>query len=107
MASLKLAPRPADQGTLLRFDARIKPLIPLIFAVVLAASVWPGVVLTESMIASFFPTSTAWRYTWWWYMPLTLPFAPWAFWSALKRSRASIHDSAHRAIAKIAGELGK
>lgn len=90
----------------LRFETRLRPLMPMGFALVLAASVWPGVVLTESMIASFFPSSSAWKWTWWWYIPLTLPFCPWVFWSAVKKSRATVHDSAHQVIAKIAAELG-
>lgn len=90
----------------LRFETRLRPLMPMGFALVLAASVWPGVVLTESMIASFFPSSGFWKWTWWWYIPLTLPFCPWVFWSAVKKSRATVHDSAHQVIAKIASELG-
>lgn len=95
---------PAGDRTRLRFRPRFKPLIPWVYIIILITSIWPGVVLTEGLVASLIPGS-AWQYTWWWYMPLTAPFTPWVFWSALKKSRASVHDSAHRAIEKIAAEL--
>ncbi len=94
-----------DGATSLLFETRLRPLMPWVFAVVLVLTVWPGVILTESLVATMIPGS-AWRYTWWWYIPLSAPFVPWMFWNALKRSRASIHDSAHSAIDRIAAEIG-
>jgi hypothetical protein len=99
-------PLGGDGQTVLRFSARLKPLMPIIAAAIFLATIWPGVMLTESLIASFFPTSSAWQYTWWWYMPLSVPFVPWAYWVALKRSRASVRESALEVIGKIAKEVG-
>lgn len=87
------------------FAARIKPLWPWVFAVVMVLSVWPGVLLAESLVASYFGATAA-SWTWWWYMPLTAPTTPWAIWWSVKRSRALIHDDAHRVVRKLAGELG-
>ncbi|MGD9689194.1 MAG: hypothetical protein AB7K52_00405 [Phycisphaerales bacterium] len=94
----------AGAQTRVMFRASVLPRMPIIFAVVLAATVWPGVVLTESMIASFFPGSSAWQWTWWWYIPLTLPFAPWAFWVAWSRSQSAVRSSALEVVTRIAAE---
>lgn len=92
--------------TRLSLRARVNPRGPVIFGLVLAASIWPGVVLTESMIASFFPNSSAWEWTWWWYLPLTVPCCPWAYWVAWKRSQRSVAESAREAAERIARILG-
>lgn len=91
----------AGLGCTLRPDVRLKPLMPAVFAAVLILSIWPGVVLTESLVASFIP-GDFWKWTWWWYLPLTIPTAPWAMWVALKRSRASVDASAREQLAKVA-----
>jgi hypothetical protein len=93
----------AGEGVL-RFTTRLKPAWPVGFAVVLVLSVWPGVVLTESLIASLIPGSF-WKWTWWWYVPLTVVSSPWAMWAAVKMSRAGVRAEAEATIAKIAGEI--
>ncbi|MCW5764505.1 MAG: hypothetical protein KIT68_00850 [Phycisphaeraceae bacterium] len=96
-----------DGGTVLSFRAHMKPLMPWVVAVVLVLTVWPGVVVTESMLASMFPTwDWLWGTTWYWYLALTAPFVPWVLWRSVSRSRAVIHDSAHKAVASVAKELG-
>jgi hypothetical protein len=93
--------------TVVRFSTRLKPKMPAIFLAILIVSVWPGVVLTESMLASLLPGwGWLWRTTWYWYLPLTVPFVPWLMWSTLKRSRAAVHASALEQVGKIATELG-
>lgn len=89
----------------LSFAARLKPLVPWLFSVFMVLSVWPGVLLAESLIATYFGSVAA-SWTWWWYMPLTAPATPWAIWWAIKRSRALVHDDAHRVVAKLATDLG-
>ncbi len=93
--------------TVVRFSTRLKPKMPAIFLAILIVTVWPGVVLTESMLASLLPGwGWLWRTTWYWYLPLTVPFVPWLMWSTLKRSRAAVHASALEQVGKIATELG-
>lgn len=94
----------ADPGTSLSFRTRLKPLWVWGFAVALVLSIWPGVVLTESLVASVIPGSF-WRWTWYWYLPLTVPFAPLAWWQAVKMSRAGVEAEAAIAIDKLASEL--
>ncbi|MFN7021364.1 MAG: hypothetical protein ACK4WH_08575 [Phycisphaerales bacterium] len=88
-------------GTTLRFALRVKPTMPLVYLVVLVATVWPGVWLTDSMLRSYF-TGYDWR-TWMWYLPLTVPFVPLALASAWKKSRRSAAAEAAHLIAKVAG----
>lgn len=88
-------------GCLIEPRSRLKRLGPVIFGIVLALSIWPGVLLTESLIASYFPAGWS-KWTWYWYLPMTVPTMPWALWWSIRTSRAQIHDSAHRAVQAIA-----
>lgn len=91
-------------GSVLRGEAKLKPTMPWVFAVMLLLSIWPGVVLTESLVATFIP-GDFWKWTWWWYMPLTVPTSPWAMWVAIKRSRACMAASAVESLQKVAAEV--
>jgi hypothetical protein len=73
-----------------------------VFAVILIATVWPGVHFMDGLI----PASWGWIPTWWWYMPVTALPLPWVWAGLMKRSRASIRASAEEAVGKIAGEVG-
>lgn len=86
-------------GTRLTFTTRVQPLIPLVYLVVLIASVWPGVWLTDSLIRTYFTGYTF--NTYYWYMPLTVPFVPWGMWSAWKKSTRSARTDAHALVEKI------
>jgi hypothetical protein len=91
-------------GTVLSFTSAIKPAMPLVYAVVLVTTVWPGVWLTDSMLRSYF---SGYSYkTWMWYLPLTAPFVPWAMWAAWKKSRTSGRAGAEESIRTIAGLIG-
>lgn len=98
-----------ESGTSLRFTRRIKRTLPIIFCVILLITIWPGVVVTQSLLASMFPKATwLWGTNWYWwvYMLLSVPTAPWAMWKAWKRSNAEIETSSHEMIQKLASELG-
>lgn len=90
-------------GTKLRFLVRMKPLMPAIFVVALVTSVWPGVWLTDSLLRTYF---TGYDFqTWMWYLPLTAPFCPWAYWTAIKRSRGSAAAELAEVIPALTEEL--
>jgi hypothetical protein len=94
-----------EQG-FLRFDVAMQPRLLIIMALILAACVWPGVWLTESMLASMFPlTAWTWKWTAWWYLPLSIGSAPWVLWTMVTRSRASIDAGARELIGKIEKEI--
>lgn len=93
------------QATLLRFSYRMLTRLPAIFAVICVLTVWPGVILTDSLMKTYFPAFTESVPTAWWYLPLTvLPF-PWMWMSWLKKSRAMGIQSAQEQVAKISAEL--
>ncbi len=96
----------ASEGTttILKFAAPMKRFMPIVWGLVLIATVWPGVVLTDSFLANF-QFARNWWPTWWWYMPLTVPFVPWTMWTSLKKSRDAIDASARETIPKIAAEI--
>jgi hypothetical protein len=98
------APGAADAGCTVRFATRLLPRLPLIFLIILILTVWPGVILTEKIIADYFPEGW-WKYTVYWYYPLSIPSVPWAMWVSLRRSRVVIAESARRAIDQIAKEI--
>jgi hypothetical protein len=87
----------------LRLERSLRPIAPWIFGVTLVLTVWPGLPLTDSLLATYFPSLTI--PTWWWYLPLTVPTAPWAMWAAIRKSRAAGRDEARKLIATIATEL--
>lgn len=93
----------SEARTELAFELRIRPLLPFIFALMLALSIWPGIYVVDSMLRQYFSWYTI--PTWWWYLPLTVPTSPWAFWSALKKSRAAARAEAAELINKISAEL--
>jgi hypothetical protein len=92
-----------EKGVRITFDTKVRPLVPWIFAVALVLSIWPGIYLVDSMLHHTF----SWYNipTWWWYLPLSVPTSPWAFASAMKKSRHSATADARQLIQKVAGEL--
>lgn len=93
-------------GTRLRFSTRMKKKLLYVFVVVLLVSIWPGMPITESVLASLVPS---WRWLWattvWWYLPLSVIGAPWSLWVAVKRSRQEMAVSAPEMVAKVEKEL--
>jgi len=86
-----------------RFGIRMKRMLPIVFAVILIATVWPGLPLTDSMLKMYF--SSYHIETWWWYLPLTVPFVPLAWRKAMRGSRETGKTEAAELVEKIAKEL--
>ena len=89
---------PGDDGrSAITFRLRTLRRMPVIFAVVIVFTVWPGVLLTDALI----PGEWGWWPTWWWYLPLTilpLPFAVPKLWN---RSQAALRTHAIEQIGRI------
>lgn len=98
--------RQAEPGSRLVFELRLRRKLPIVFAVVLLATVWPGVYFMDELIAQYL--EQWWRpwVTYYWYLPLTILPLPWAWASLMKKSRKSTRESAQAAIQKIAVEVG-
>jgi hypothetical protein len=94
-------------GTRLTFARRLKPAWPWGFAIVLVASVWPGVVLTESVLAAMFPSATwLWQTTYYWYLPLSIIGGIFGWIGAMKKSRLTVAVSSHETADKVKALLG-
>lgn len=93
-------------GTRLRFSTRMNKKLLTVFVVILLVSIWPGLPVTESLLASLVPS---WRWLWsttiWWYLPLAVIGAPWSLWVAIDRSRKEMAVSAVEMVAKVEREL--
>ena len=87
-----------------------KKLMPTIFAATLIFTVWPGVWLTDSLIATYWAAYGRWTesmpwLTYAWYLPIaTLPL-PWLWKALLKKSEAMARESAASQIKAIRSEL--
>ena len=93
----------SSHGTRLTFSVRMKPRMAWIYGIVLVATVWPGVWITDSMLKTYFPGVNL--YTWWWYLLLTVPFVPLGMWSALRKSRESGLSEAREIVERIRSNL--
>jgi hypothetical protein len=91
-------------GTMLRFERRLDRRWPVFFAVVLIATVWPGVHLMDMFMADWFPS--LYPYTWRWYLPITILSLPFAWRAAIGKSRRTGDAEARLVIEGIAKELG-
>ncbi|MBX9735966.1 MAG: hypothetical protein K2X32_03490 [Phycisphaerales bacterium] len=91
-------------GSVVRFEQRMLPRMPLVWLVILLVTIWPGLPLTELLIDQIFPAMW-WTYTWYWYLPLTIASLPLTMWWGFKKSRAMARESATEMLSKIEGTL--
>lgn len=88
-----------------RFECVMLPMLPRIFALLLIITIWPGLPLTEGFLVSFDWYNNLMNSigieTWHWYLPLTVLPAPFAYRSAIRKSRVSAHQSAVETIEKL------
>lgn len=76
----------------------------VIFAAVLALTVWPGLPITEGFLQSmvwYERLTSGWFATWMWYVPVTALPAPFAVRSAVRRSRATALEHAREVIDRL------
>ncbi len=91
----------------LSFTMKIKRKMPIIFWAVMAFTVWPGVLFTDSLLNTWFgwyPNET-WI-TFAWYIPLTVLPLPWLHKAVMARTRLAALVHAHEQIHAIAKSLG-
>lgn len=70
----------------------------------MVVSIWPGILLVDSMLRKYFAWYTI--ETWWWYYPLTIPTTPWVIWSSVRKSREAAQVAARQTLELVAGILG-
>lgn len=92
------------------FELLMPRRMPVIFAVVLALTVWPGLPITDAFMYSFvwyerLMGAAGWLDTWVWYLPLTALPAPFMVRSAVRKSRASALQHARETIERVSGAI--
>lgn len=83
------------------FTLRTRRRLPTIFFVIVALTIWPGVLLTDALI----PGAWGWWPTWTWYLPLTILPLPFFIPRLWKKSRLGARTHADEQIARIAAAL--
>lgn len=79
---------------------------PLIMIAAIAFTIWPGVWLTDSLMATYFRWyPTEFWVTAAWYLPLTVLPLPWIGVRIWRKSEREARASAEKAIEKIAAEV--
>jgi hypothetical protein len=77
--------------------------MPLIYAAVIAFSIWPGVWLTDSLLKSYFPTREL--YTYYWYLALAIIPTPWIWRGTERRSLAAARAHAQESADALRAAL--
>ncbi|OAB57910.1 hypothetical protein AY599_22010 [Leptolyngbya valderiana BDU 20041] len=88
---------PQDDGVRIRFGLRWRKKLPIIYIVVMIATVEPGRYFLDVMI----PGSWGWGSIMWWYYPLTILSLPFMWWSFVRNSRRSTMETARESHAAI------
>lgn len=96
----------SPSGSKITLVLRRKPLMPAIFAVTLALTIWPGAWLTDSLMATYWPAYGRWAQdmpwlTYAWYLPLTVLPLPWMWKSLTRKSRAGAAESTAKILATL------
>lgn len=89
-------------GSTIAFDLRVLRKMPIIAAVMIIVTIFPGLPLTHSMLSLYFDWYTI--QTWWWYMPLVVLMLP-MMWKQYKMARREALQHAQETIGKLRAEL--
>lgn len=95
----------------IQFSLKLISMMPMLFAFLLVITIWPGLPLTDGFMSSFewyerFVASTGIQ-TWYWYLPLTILPAPFAYKNAIKKSKRSALESAIETIEELKQVVGE
>ena len=92
-------------GTRLTMTTRLKRTLPTVVIVVMALALWPGVLLTDSMLSTYFGwyPKAEWV-TWAWYVPLMLLAIP-VLWKQYRASEAAAAEHAHEVAQRISATV--
>ncbi|USN99119.1 MAG: hypothetical protein H6810_00100 [Phycisphaeraceae bacterium] len=100
----------AGKGSAFTTELKLERKMPTIAAVLFIATIWPGVILTDSFLrinVGFYDRwTTGGLQTWWWYIPLTIIGVVWAWFGAIAKSNRTAQQSADETLEKIAAEVG-
>jgi hypothetical protein len=89
---------PSSAGSTITFTTKLHAKAPIVLIVSIVLSIWPGVMLTDSLI----PGAWGWWPTWTWYMPLVILPLPYFLPKMWKKSRAESESHLLEQIERIA-----
>ncbi len=89
---------PTEAGSTITFTTKLHAKGPIVLIVSIVLSIWPGVMLTDSLI----PGSWGWWPTWMWYLPLTILPLPYFLPKMWKKSRAESENHLLEQLQRIA-----
>lgn len=93
-----------DAGSRTSFEMRLQRKMPIAAVAIIVFTIFPGLQLTDSMLASYFSWYTI--ETWWWYLPLVGLMIPF-MWRQFKAGRAEARRDAITTIEKIGTLVAK
>ena len=98
-------------GSVVRLRLVRRKLMPIIFVIVIALSIWPGVWLTDSIMGVYWSAYSGWSaampwLTYAWYLPITVLPLPWMWRSFVRKSQSQAGESATKLLTAIQRELG-
>ena len=84
--------------------------MPVVFALILVITVWPGLPITDAFMYTFvwyenLMGSAGWLDTWVWYLPMTVIPAPFAWLGAVRKSRATAMEHATETVERVRAAL--
>lgn len=91
-------------GHAVEFELAMRKKLPLIFAVLLVITVWPGLPLTESFMLTmgWYERLVSGSFeTWMWYLPMTVLPIPFVWRSSMMKSVQSAHEHALETVDKV------
>ena len=93
---------PTPEGATIRFTSRLRRKMPWLVVIVTIISFWPGVVLTDSLLSTWFPSWYPKQFwiTCAWYLPLCALTIP-ALWKQFKNSERASEEHLHETMAKL------
>lgn len=97
-------------GTLIELRLVRLSKMPILFALILAVTIWPGVWLTDSMLTTYFGWYSSWTQsmpwlTYAWYLPITALPIPWMWKRMCKKSAAESSISGGEMVESITQAL--
>ncbi|MFG0243711.1 MAG: hypothetical protein ACF8R9_13070 [Phycisphaerales bacterium JB054] len=100
----------AAGGCRFAMSVRRKRLMPTIFAATLILTVWPGVWLTDSLIATYWSAYGHWTesmpwLTYAWYLPIAALPLPWVWKALVTKSASMARESARAQVDAVRSEL--
>jgi len=102
--------KPEGEGSSVTLRAVRRRLMPWVFGVTLAATVWPGVWLTDSLMGVYWASYSRWSeqmpwLTYAWYLPITALPLPWLWRTLTRKSEAMAKESATKLVNAVRAML--